>query len=498
MIKYIGAFSTQPVFSVAAIRQIEEKLFASAEGSFTVMERAAQALFKHIAITWPDAQHFVILAGSGNNGGDGLLLAILLKQVGLDVLVLDCANRPRRGDALRAFEALQQAQVEVALFSADRACSAAVIVDGVLGIGAKLPLADNLLTVVHWINQAKRQGVSVVAIDLPTGVDADTGYAQECVAADLTISMLQIKMGNLLGRGGTAAGRLINDSLGSQSLLAAMSFEGEEAHWLDVRQLVQKKPCPRYLDSYKGNYGHVLVVGGDQGYGGAALMASEAAAKSGAGTIALLTRSEHVQASLVRTPNVMAFDAFHEKALALGVRSNSVLVLGPGLGREEWGERLFRRMMALSLPVVLDADGLFWLAQDADLELPRGSVITPHLGEAARLLGWQVEEIKRSPITAGQALANRYRCVVVLKGLATLVVNERGDVYIAGKSEPVLSKGGSGDVLSGMIGATLAYYKDSLEAALMAVSWHNYAAGEMARNEGVHRGQPYDVLNYLD
>ncbi|REG81622.1 NAD(P)H-hydrate dehydratase [Marinomonas pollencensis] len=496
--RHIGAFSTQPVFNVASIRQIEKALFSFEGNSFTVMERAAQALFKHIVTKWPDAQHFVILAGAGNNGGDGLLLAVLLKQAGLQVLVLDCAHSPRSGDALRAFEAAQRAKVNVELFSIEQVCSAAVVVDGVLGIGARLPLREDLQCVVHWINQTKHKGAAVVAIDLPTGVDADTGYAQQCVEADLTISMVQLKIGNLLGRGGIAAGQLINDSLGSQSIMAEMSLAGGQLHWLDVRQFVKQKPCPRYLDSHKGSYGHVAVVGGDHGYGGAALMASEAASKTGAGTVALLTRWEHVTASLVRNPNVMAFDAQQEQVLSLGIRNHCVLVLGPGLGRARWGQQLFTQMMALSLPTVLDADGLFWLSQDSEVELPIGSVITPHLGEAARLLGWQIEQVNRSPIKAALLLARRYRCVVVLKGVTTLVVNERGDVYMAGKSEPVLSKGGSGDVLSGMLGATLAYYKDTLEAALMAVSWHNYAAGEMAVHKGVHCGQPYDVLDYLD
>jgi NAD(P)H-hydrate epimerase len=508
MIKHIGSFVAQPVFTVAAIRQIEKRLFAAERDPFAVMQRAAQMLFKHIAINWPDSQHFVIVVGGGNNGGDGLLLARLLKQAELNVLVLDCAKSERRGDALKAFDLALADGVDIEPFDALRECVGSVVVDGVLGIGARLPLDDALCSVVDWINRAKRAGASVMAIDLPTGVDADTGYAQAYVAADITLSMVQPKIGHVLGVGSIASGRLVNESLGSNALLSAMS-EGDRSSlavasfsdqidWFDVAQLAKHKPCPRFADSHKGRYGHVAVFGGDHGYGGAAIMASEAAAKSGAGTVALMTRGEHVAASLVRNPNVMAFDLAHERAMSLGIRKDTVVVLGPGLGREEWGEALFQRVMALSLPLVLDADGLFWLAQLSDVSLPEGAVITPHLGEAARLLGWRIDAINRSPIEASVALAKQYACVVVLKGLASVIANPQGQVYIAGKSEPVLSKGGSGDVLSGMLGATLAYYKTPLEAALMAVSWHNYAAGEMAGKRGGHRAQPYDVLEYLD
>ncbi|MEL0635793.1 NAD(P)H-hydrate dehydratase [Marinomonas sp. TI.3.20] len=516
MTKRIESFSVQPAFDVAGIRQIETALFDAEGDSFSVMQRAANALFKHIstnkhiATKSSNSQRFIVIVGGGNNGGDGLVLALLLTQAGMNVVVLDCAQGERKGDALKAYEAARAGNVLIEPFDAMREFTHGVVVDGVLGIGARLPITGPVLSVVRWINSAKEMGAYVVAIDISTGIDSDTGYAEECVYADLTVSMVQRKLGHYLGAGAIASGRLINEALGSNSLLSKLPLSGalfgqslhgqsqSKVHWFDSHQLAQNTPCPRYPDGHKGRYGHVAVFGGDHGYGGAAIMASEAASKSGAGTVALVTRGEHLAAALARNPNVMTFDSANDRAMGLVIRKNTVVVLGPGLGRDLWGRKVFQEVIDLALPVVLDADGLFWLSQDSSVCLPEGSIITPHIGEASRLLGWSVDEINRSLIKASITLAKKYHCVAILKGVTSVVANSMGTVYITGKSEPVLSKGGSGDVLSGLVGAALAYYKTPLEAALIAAAWHNYAAGEMAKDLGERRGQPYELLDYLE
>lgn len=495
--KQMGEFAVQSVFSVAAIREIEKALFAI-EDSFVVMQRAASALFKHILLIRKEVQDFTLLVGGGNNGGDGLLLSVLLKQAGFNVVVLDCTQAQRKGDALKAYDVAQSSGVEVMKFDSQRAYSLGIVVDCVFGIGVRLPLNSFFNSVVLWVNNAKSQGAYIVAVDIPTGVDADTGYAQACVYADLTVSLVQRKIGNVLGVGGIASGSLMEESLGSDALLSSGQSVNLKTYWFDVDQLTNTKPCPRYADGHKGRYGHVAVFGGDYGYGGAAIMASEAASKSGAGTVGLMTRGEHLASALARNPNVMSVDAAHEGAIELMVRKNTVVVLGPGLGRKSWGERMFQLALGLQLPTVLDADGLFWLSQGTAKCLPSGSIITPHIGEASRLLGWSIDEIDQAPIKAALAMSKKYACVAVLKGVATIIADHLGSVYILGKSEPALSKGGSGDVLSGLIGAASAYYKTPLQAALMAVAWHNYAAGIAAGELGEHRAQPYDVLDFLE
>jgi len=503
MSESIGGYPVRALFDVKTIRMIEQQLFGVFD-SFEVMAQAANALYKRVFQRWPQVQRFIIVAGSGNNGGDGLLFAGLLQEAGYSVCVLDCALKTRQGDALKAYElALRKGVVcqgfadGVAQFD-ESELENVVVVDALLGIGARLPLSEEVIKAVQWMNGAHAQGAHLVAVDMVTGVDSDTGYAGEhAVIADLTVSMLQLKLGNVLGKGGVASGELVLESLGSSSMLPEPT-----AYWLEVESLDHRSPCSRPKDCHKGMFGHVAVVGGDYGFGGAAIMASEAAAKVGAGTVGLLTRDEHIAASLSRNPNVMALWSEVESAAQRLLRHHSILVIGPGLGREQWGKILFKDWLALAYtkgcPVVLDADGLFWLAQAGEVVLPNGSVLTPHLGEASRLLGCSVDDILKDPIDACLTLAKRYGCSVVLKGTTTIVSDDSGAVYVTGRSEPMLAKGGSGDVLSGMLGACLAYYSSALTASVVAVAWHNHAAGLSARALGEHRAQPCDLLDYVD
>lgn len=493
MIDCIESYPLQPVFSVEQIREIERQLFALEKNSFVVMQQAGAALLKNIVKAQSQMRHVTILVGGGNNGGDGLVLAALLVEAGFGVRVFDCATRKRHGDALKAYKLAQSKEVEILSFEEGLPFWGGVVVDGLLGIGVELPLRKDVLPAVHWINEAKEQGAFVVAIDMPTGVDADTGFAEHCVQADMTVCMVQRKRGNFLGEGVVASGKIINESLGSTALLPE-----DSAMWLDASSLSNIKPCPRLASSHKGSYGHVIVFGGDFGYGGAAIMASEAASKAGAGTIALVTRGQHISASLTRNPNVMAVDEAYLKSFEKLVRNNTSIVLGPGLGREAWGEQVFRQAIDMQLPTVIDADGLYWLSRMKKLSLPEVCVLTPHPGEAAKLLGWPIKEVVKAPIEASLAIAKKFTCTLVLKGVASVVANSQGNVYITGQSQPVLSKGGSGDVLSGLLGATLAYYKKPTDAALLAVAWHNQAAGQAAQDLGERRAQSYDLLNYLD
>lgn len=502
MSEFIETYPVRSLFNVQSIRNIEQQLFELSD-SFAIMQQAATALFKRTVQRWPDVQRFAIVVGGGNNGGDGLLLAVLLKEAGYFVQVLDCTSRARRGDALKAYNAALGSGVACSGFEKGVADFNAfslenlVLVDAVLGIGARLPLSDSIVKVVQWMNQAKSVGAHIVAVDIPTGVESDSGYAVDVVMADMTVSMVQLKLGNVLGKGGIASGDVVNESLGSLGMLPEPS-----ARWLELARLDHKPPCPRQKDSHKGIFGHVAVVGGDHGFGGAAIMASEAASKAGAGTVALLTRAEHVSASLSRNPNVMVLTFDMEQAESLIMRGNTVLVIGPGLGRASWGKSLFDAWLSIahqrSCPMVLDADGLFWLSQSDNATLPEGAIITPHLGEAARLLNWSIERIQQDPVAACFALTKQYRCTVVLKGTSTIVADFDGKLYVTGKAEPVLAKGGAGDVLSGMIAASLAYYKEPLVASVLAVAWHNHAASSSAVALGEHSAQPYDLLNYLD
>ncbi|PYC26984.1 NAD(P)H-hydrate dehydratase [Pseudomonas mosselii] len=233
---------------------------------------------------------------------------------------------------------------------------------------------------------------------------------------------------------------------------------------------------PRVADAHKGDFGHVLVIGGDLGTGGAVMLSSEAALRCGAGLVSVATRPEHVTAGLARLPEVMWQGVSSANQLLGPLARASVLVVGPGLGQAAWGRSLLSTVTHAHLPQVWDADALNLLAA-APLALPSGSILTPHPGEAARLLGISTEAVQADRPGAARKLARRYASVCVLKGAGTLVADPAGQLAQCGRGHPAMAGAGLGDVLTGVLAALLAQGLDAWQAACLGV-WLHACAGE--------------------
>ena len=232
----------------------------------------------------------------------------------------------------------------------------------------------------------------------------------------------------------------------------------------------------RNPSAHKGQFGHVLLVGGDRGFGGSITLSAHAALRCGAGLVSLATRPEHVAAALVRVPEVMALGVLSANQLMGVLAQATVLVVGPGLGQAPWGRSLLSAAAQAKMPQVWDADALNLLS-NAGVELAPGSVITPHPGEAARLLGISTEQVQADRPAAVRALVKKYSVVCVLKGAGTLVAGLSGQLAICNQGHPAMATAGLGDVLAGVIGALLAQGMSAFEAACLAV-WLHARAGE--------------------
>lgn len=445
-----------------------------------LMKRAGRATFEALLERWPALQALTVLAGAGNNAGDGYVIAALAAQRCIPVTVYYLAEPARlQGDAALACDFARREGVTLRAWD-DTAELRGVVVDALLGTGTQGDVRPAYAAAIESINAA---GLPVVAVDMPSGLCADTGRSLgAAVEADLTVTFIALKQGLLTGRGPALCGELRFADLGVPAAIYATQPAASQR--LSLAALLAQLP-PRQRDAHKGDFGHVLVVGGDAGFAGAALMAAEAAARSGAGLTSVATHAAHVAALVARRPELMVHAVSSGQTLAPLLARPTVLVIGPGLGQSPWSEQLLQAAAASELPQVLDADALNLLAEGrviaADARANR--VLTPHPGEAARLLGCSVAAVQADRFAAAVSLQQRFGGVVVLKGAGTLVASADG-VSLAHAGNPGMASGGMGDVLSGIIGALLAQGLSPRAAAELGVMVHAMAADMAAADEG--------------
>lgn len=456
--------------SAAQVRDLDARLIAAGTPGFELMQRAAHGAWRALRQRWVDARQVTVLAGRGNNAGDAYLLAALAQRAGWTVSLF-AVGEPGKltGDAATAHAAAIEAGVEVQPWQVD-APLAGVVVDGLLGTGLNGEVRAPYAQVIKRINAS---GLPVLALDLPSGLCADTGQALGVtVRADLTVTFIGLKVGLFTGEAPALVGELIFDGLQADpALLAATEVVAQRLAPSNLSKL-----AARSATAHKGQFGHVLVVGGDRGFGGAALLTAESALRCGAGLVSLATRPEHVPAALVRRPELMSAGVSSANQLLGLAKRASVLVVGPGLGQDAWGRSLFSVARSAEQPQVWDADALNLLAQ-APVALPANSVITPHPGEAARLLAISTAEVQADRPAAARALAEKYQAVAVLKGAGSLIAAPDGRLSLCNHGHPVMAGAGLGDVLAGVIGALLAQGLAAFEAASLAV-WLHARAGE--------------------
>jgi NAD(P)H-hydrate epimerase len=442
-----------------------------------LMRRAADAAFAALRRHWPDARRIAVLAGSGNNGGDAFLVGALALQHGLEVEAFALAGTGG-SDPARARAAFAEAGGRVTAHDvAIEFANFDVVVDGLFGIGLSRAVEGAAAALIGRVNAAH---VPVLAIDIPSGLCADSGMRLGvAICADATVSFIAWKRGLFTG---DAAGCVGAVELAPLDVPAA-AFEGIVADAALLDGNVAALLPERRGNVNKSHFGHVLAIGGDLGMGGAIRLAGEAALRTGAGLVSVATRALHVSALIAGRPELMVRAVEQNGAIGDLLARASVIAIGPGLGQQEWGAALWHAARDAELPFVVDADALNLLARE-----PRAlhsAVLTPHPGEAARLLGCDTAAVQRDRFAAARALANRYESVVVLKGAGSLIADPAGQVRVCSWGNAGMASGGMGDVLTGVIAALLAQGLSPWDAACAGVALHaragDRAAGDAPR-----------------
>jgi NAD(P)H-hydrate epimerase len=350
-----------------------------------------------------------------------------------------------------------------------------LVVDALFGIGLDRAPDDAARDAIAAIN---RTGKPVLALDVPSGLNADTGHAPGvCVHASVTLSFIAWKRGLWTGVAAHVCGdRQLATLSVPQDAFAGIPFDAE---CLTRASLARALP-PRARDAHKGSAGHVLVIGGDLGFGGAVMIAAMAAARSGAGLVNVATRAEHVSALIACQPELMARGVTTADELDTLIARADVIAIGPGLGQSPWGLALALRACASGKSLVLDADALSLLALRR-IEPHGHIVLTPHPGEASRLLGCTVADVERDRHAAVRAIAEQYQAVVVLKGAGSLIADVDGSVAVCPFGNPGMASGGMGDALTGVVAALWAQGLDARDAARTGVLAHALAGDRAAR-----------------
>jgi NAD(P)H-hydrate epimerase len=454
------------------------------------MARAGEAAWRVVKSEWPDARSFVVVCGTGNNGGDGYVVARLALELEYSVRVLQLGDPEAvKGDALRAREALLAAGGEIIPFAVEALAAGDVIIDAMLGTGLERPLEGPWRKAADAINALR---IPVLAIDIPSGLNADTGAVLGAtVNADHTVTFIGRKRGLYTGEGPEYCGEITLVDLQVPPAIYGQVAVGAR---LLTEPPLGRLTRPRRRTAHKGDHGHLLVVGGAQGMCGAVQLAGLAALRVGAGLVSLATRPEHAGLIAASRPELMSHGADSGRDLQVLLERATAVAIGPGLGRSRWAQELLSAVLETSLPLVVDADALNLLAGEPATRPPW--VLTPHPGEAGRLLDRPAAEIQADRFGAVCAIARRYGAVAVLKGAGTLVCEGPGPVDVCAAGNPGLASGGMGDVLTGVIGGLLVQGLEPLQAATAGVCVHALA-GDRAAQEGERGMLATDVIERL-
>jgi NAD(P)H-hydrate epimerase len=483
--------NTSPLYTAAQVRELDRVAIEEAGiPGYTLMSRAGEAAWKILRDYWPEPNLIVVVCGTGNNGGDGYVLARLALEAEYTVRVLQLGDPGRiKGDALTARDAWLAAGGHSTPFDAQALSGESIIVDAQLGTGLERPLEGAWRAAVEAINASLSP---VLAIDIPTGLHADTGAVLGAsVKADHTVTFIGRKQGLYTGQGPEVARSVI---------LADLQVPAEVYRQvLPESQLVLQPPLgalndPRPRSAHKGHHGHVLVVGGDHGMSGAVRLAGEAALGVGAGLVSLATRPDHAAFIAAACPELMSHGVGAARNLHALLERATVAVVGPGLGRSRWARELFSRLLETSLPLVVDADALNLLGRDPAKR--DNWVLTPHPGEAGRLLGQPVRDIEADRFAAIRRLAANFGGVAVLKGAGSLVSTAGAPVAVCTAGNPGMACGGMGDVLSGVIAGLIAQGLALPQAATAGVCVHGLA-GDRAAVDGERGMKASDVIAEL-
>jgi len=455
-----------PILDVAALRALEAR-----HAGEPLMERAgAAAAAVARGLAGDRGGPVVVLAGPGNNGGDAFVVARLLRTDFHDVRLVFAGDPGRLPpDAAAAYGAY--AAAGGATMAAPERVRPALVVDGLFGIGLARPVAPPYAAQVAWANAS---GAPVLALDVPTGLDAATGQAHApCVRACATATFLALKPGLVTGDGPDLCGRVSVHALGVD---AGAEAQGHRLDWPALAGSLPPVLARRERNVNKGTFGTLGIIGGTEGMGGALLLAGRAAMRAGAGKTWLGFLAAQPPAFDPAMPELMLRHA----GVVVDAQPDA-LVVGPGLSTSDAARAVLARALAAAVPVALDADALNLIARDATLQAAvrtraAPTLATPHPGEAARLLATDVATVQGDRLAAARAIAERLHAGVVLKGLGSVLAHADGTWDVNASGGPALATAGSGDVLAGILGALLAQRIDAKSALRVAVCVHGAAA----------------------
>jgi hydroxyethylthiazole kinase-like uncharacterized protein yjeF len=482
-----------------------------------LMENAGRGAVEVITNHFPEIQKktIAIIAGKGNNGGDGFVMARYLLNLGISVKVFLLTDpKSLRGDAEINFNIFHHMKGEIIPVPSSKDYQKVkkslenfdLLIDGIFGTGLDAEVRGYYREVIDHLNTLQKP---IVAIDVPSGLDADTGKPLgTAVRASLTITFGLPKVGHLVSPGIDYVGSLKIVDIGIPRRL--VEEEKIQTHLLEQEPLQKWLSVPRRANTHKGDYGHLLVIAGSIGKTGAAAMACEAALRMGAGLVTLAIPKSLNSIMEVKLTEVMTEPLPETPKQTLSLRAfNTILrlcenkkavVIGPGIGTYKETQSLILKLIkALDLPIVLDADGLTSLATQPKslLAAKRPLILTPHPGEMARLIQSTVKEVQEDRIGVSKNFSQSHRIYLVLKGHRTLIATPKGEVFINPTGNPGMASGGTGDVLTGMIGGLICQGFDILPSLQMSVYLHGWAGDEVARELGEKSLIATDIIKKL-
>ena len=445
--------------------------------SFTLMQRAAKAAYKEIQQEWPDVNHITVLVGTGNNGGDGYVIAGLALESNYTVEVIQVGDHTNlQGDAKKAHDFYIEKGGQCSIFAGEIFSDSNLIVDALLGTGLTREVKGVYAKAIACANE---HSAPILSVDIPSGLHADNGCPMEiAIHAHTTVTFVGMKLGLLTAAGREYSGKIIFNHLEIPDLVyQSMSASCQSIQLSDLHSLLGA----RKTNAHKGDFGHVLIIGGNKGMAGSVMLAAEAAARTGAGLVSVATISQHATAALQSCREIMVHGVSDVSEFNTLLDQCSVVAVGPGLGQDAWAKKLFARLLEFKLPMIVDADALNLLANEP---MQKNSwVITPHPGEAARLLNNSSKEIQENRLKAVQALQKQFGGVSVLKGSGTLIASEE-NVSVCTAGNPGMASGGMGDVLTGVIAGLLAQGLNLYDAARFGVQLHAQSA-DIAVQDGL-------------
>jgi ADP-dependent NAD(P)H-hydrate dehydratase / NAD(P)H-hydrate epimerase len=456
-----------------------------------LMQRAGQAACDFLCQRWPLAKKIIVVCGAGNNGGDGYVLAKAAFARGLQVAIWHIGQLERLPPAAKNAHAQCVASgISVQAWHAQAEWERGdVLVDAICGTGLNTPLRPEVLTLIQ---QIQAQNCPIFSLDIPTGIDADTGNKLGgAIYATATMTFIAYKLGLFTGAGIACTGELVLNHLQLHNeLYARVLPRAERLLTLPNATFLS----PRERTWHKGLSGHVLIIGGEQGTSGAVRMAAEAALRVGAGLVSIATRKEHAALLNLTRPEIMVHGVAKSDELNELIHKATVIVLGPGLGQSPWAQALWQTAIASKKPLVVDADGLNLLSQQAKHD--EHWILTPHPGEASRLLNIPIPTIQANRLRAAEQIQKRYGGVCILKGAGSIIVAEKELPAVCSLGNPGMATAGMGDVLSGVIGGLLAQGCPLSAAAKMSVYIHALA-GDLAAQAGERGMVASDLFPYL-